>query len=374
MFKNVASQKLSVYVFDSTTNLPKTGDAANLTAYRSLDDGAVTVLGDTSATEQDATNAKGFYIFDLTQGETNGDKIMFSCKSATANMVCLAMPAVIYTVPPLFTTQVIDATGRVNAFMVGLLTTALTEGAGGRVKAAFTTLFDIAAPVLTAASVNQTGDNFARLGAPVGASISADIAAAKAQLVTINADTDDIQTRLPAALVGGRMDSSVGALAAAVITAASIAADAITAAKLAADVATEIQSGLSTSAALAAAQAAIDLIKAVTDQFVFTIANQVNSNIKGISDDSGAADRLEALMDGIVVAQINDVGATTTTFIADGFTEATNDHYKGRLITFISGALSGQQTNITAYTGATQTFTVTALTEAPANNDFFVIH
>jgi hypothetical protein len=44
------------------------------------------------------------------------------------------------------------------------------------------------------------------------------------------------------------------------------------------------------------------------------------------------------------------------------------------LITFISGALSGQQTSISDYVGATQTFTVVVLTEAPANNDFFVIH
>ena len=40
-------------------------------------------------------------------------------------------------------------------------------------------------------------------------------------------DTNDIQTRLPAALVSGRMDVSVGAMAANVVTAASIAASAL---------------------------------------------------------------------------------------------------------------------------------------------------
>ncbi len=50
------------------------------------------------------------------------------------------------------------------------------------------------------------------------------------------ADTNDIQTRLPAALVGGRMDASVGAMAAGVLTATAIAADAITDAKVASDV------------------------------------------------------------------------------------------------------------------------------------------
>ncbi len=119
MFKNFTGQKLTVYVFDSTTNLPKTGDAANLTAYRSLDDGSVTVLADTSATEQDSTNAKGFYTFDLAQAETNGDKIVFTCKSITADMVCLAMPAVVYTTPPYFSSQAIDVSGNVSATAVG---------------------------------------------------------------------------------------------------------------------------------------------------------------------------------------------------------------------------------------------------------------
>lgn len=49
----------------------------------------------------------------------------------------------------------------------------------------------------------------------------------KASMNTLQADTDDIQTRLPAALVGGRMDSSVGAMAANVLTAAAINAGAL---------------------------------------------------------------------------------------------------------------------------------------------------
>jgi hypothetical protein len=115
------------------------------------------------------------------------------------------------------------------------------------------------------------------------------------------------------------------------------------------------------------------------DSLTFTTANQVDANTLAISSDSTAADRLEALMDGIIVAAVNDASATTTAFAADGFTEATDDHFVGRLITFISGDLSGQQTDITDYDAAggaqgNQQFTVTALTEAPGNNDLFVIH
>ncbi len=98
-----------------------------------------------------------------------------------------------------------------------------------------------------------------------------------------------------------------------------------------------------------------------------------------ISGDSTAADLLEAMMDGMRLCQVNDASATTTAFAADQFTEATDDHFKGRLITFITGNLAGQQTDIVSYDAAggaqgSQEFTVTALTEAPANDDFFIIH
>lgn len=97
MQKNVASQKLIVYAFDSTTNLPKTGDAANITAYVSKDYGSVTVLADTSATEMSSGNAAGFYLFDLAQTETNGDTLLFSAKSSMSNIVVIASPATVFT-------------------------------------------------------------------------------------------------------------------------------------------------------------------------------------------------------------------------------------------------------------------------------------
>jgi len=59
----------------------------------------------------------------------------------------------------------------------------------------------------------QTGDNFARIGAPVGASISADLA--------------DIETRLPAALVGGLMSSDVTAISTSTVAADNLEAHAL---------------------------------------------------------------------------------------------------------------------------------------------------
>ena len=130
--------------------------------------------------------------------------------------------------------------------------------------------------------VIQTGDSYARLGAPVGASLSADVA-------SVQADTNDLQTRIPAALVSGRIDASVGAMAANTLNANALATDAVT----------ELQVGLATSAALstlssyvdtevAAILAAVDTevaaIKAKTDQLSFTQALKVDAALNLASD------------------------------------------------------------------------------------------
>jgi hypothetical protein len=109
---------------------------------------------------------------------------------------------------------------------------------------------------LDVTATGEAGIDWANIGAPttvVGLSgttikTATDVATTA---VAIQADTDDIQNRLtiiddfidteiadiqarlPAALVGGRIDASVGAMAANVLTATAINADAITAAKIA---------------------------------------------------------------------------------------------------------------------------------------------
>ncbi len=126
-------------------------------------------------------------------------------------------------------------------------------------------------------------------------------------------------------------------------------------------------------------QTAIDAIKAITDQFVFTVANLVDSNMKAISDDQTAADNLEALIDSLLIITVNDASATITAFAADGFTEAVDDIFKGRLMTFLDGANQFEQTDITGYDAAdgpqgAQEFTVTALTAAPAEDVNAIVH
>lgn len=85
LYKNVASQKIHVYAYDSTTGEPKTGDAAQITAYVSLD-GTANAVDDAAPTEVDSTNMPGIYAFDLTQAETNCDAFALYAKSSTANI------------------------------------------------------------------------------------------------------------------------------------------------------------------------------------------------------------------------------------------------------------------------------------------------
>jgi hypothetical protein len=96
------------------------------------------------------------------------------------------------------------------------------------------------------------------------------------QLSGIQADTDNVQTRLPAALVSGRMDASVGAMAADVVTATAIATDAIGAAELAASAVSEIQAGLSSLDA-AGIRAALGMASANLDTQLSTIDSVVDA-------------------------------------------------------------------------------------------------
>ena len=122
-----------------------------------------------------------------------------------------------------------------------------------------------------------------------------------ATITTLQADTDDIQTRLPAALVSGKMDSDVQAI---------------------------------NSSTTAAVQLALS-------------ANEI---------ESGQCE-----------------GTPSTTVIQTDLAETQDDIYIGRVVIFTSGNARGEATDITDYTGATGTLTVTALANAPAATDTFIL-
>ncbi len=54
-----------------------------------------------------------------------------------------------FSLPTNFSSLAIDSSGRVNAFLIGILTSVFTEGAVGRIAAAFKQFFNIATPAAT---------------------------------------------------------------------------------------------------------------------------------------------------------------------------------------------------------------------------------
>lgn len=114
MFKNVASQSIALFAFDTTTGAPKTGDSANMVFYITKDWGSVTAISSNSGvpTEMDSTNAKGWYKIAVSQTETNADQVVLSGKSSTSNISLVG--SLIQTVPANFTTLSVDGSGFVG--------------------------------------------------------------------------------------------------------------------------------------------------------------------------------------------------------------------------------------------------------------------
>jgi len=96
-------------------------------------------------------------------------------------------------------------------------------------------------------------------------------------------------------------------------------------------------------------------IKTVTDALTAAAAAKIALSAAGIVNGSAAA------------------GTLSTTQMTTDLTEATNDHYNGRVVIWTSGVLAGQASDITDYDGASKMLTYTAITEAPSASDTFVI-
>jgi hypothetical protein len=93
MQKNTAN-KWIVFAFNKITGDAVTGDAANITANLRLDGGAANPVDDTNPTELEG----GYYAFDLTQAETNGDLIVICPSSVTANIAVIGVPGAVWTI------------------------------------------------------------------------------------------------------------------------------------------------------------------------------------------------------------------------------------------------------------------------------------
>ena len=102
-----------------------------------------------------------------------------------------------------------------------------------------------------------------------------------------------------------------------------------------------------------------------------------HADVKEVDGVAAAAQKLAISADTMLIDTVDDATFTpsTTQFEVNTITEADADHFIGRVIVWTSGNLIYQQCRIVDYAlqNAKGFFTVTTLTEAPADPDAFII-
>lgn len=357
MNKNTAGQKLTIFAFDYSTNAPKTGDAANLTAYVTIDDGTLTALTDTSATEIDATNGKGLYTFDLTQAETNGTKLVFSAKSSTANVSIV--PQILYTHPANFSLTSIDGNGRLDIIKVaGTTQTAGALALEASVQSVLTKLLKYVQLILRKDAAIAT-DNATELTA-----INANGGSGAGAFANTTDSTEALRDRGDSAwatATGFSTHSAADVWAVGTRTLTSFGT-------LVADVwayATRLLTGYgSLTAPLDAAgtRSAMGLGSANLD-------NQLGAHATALATVDTNVDDLKS---GIILGAAA-TGTLSTTQATSDLTGYGDDQLIGRVIIWLTGNCEGEATDITDYASASGLLTFTALTVAPGNGDTFKI-
>jgi len=100
--------------------------------------------------------------------------------------------------------------------------------------------------------------------------------------------------------------------------------------------------------------------------------DKLDVNAAEVGGGTTAADNLRRSAESIYYGTVTGA-ADTTTLIDSGLTQSGNDHWKGRIVIFLTGSLAKQATDITAFDPATDKLTFTALTGSPSGGDTFVI-
>jgi len=137
---------------------------------------------------------------------------------------------------------------------------------------------DLAYPATSGRSLAVDASGRVDVGAVLGtAQTAGDL---KASMNTLQADTDDIQTRLPAALVSGRMDSSLGAIAVGVDLSATMKTSVTTAATAATPTAAAVTGAVGS----VTGNVGGNVVGSVAS---VTAAVSVNSNVKKNSASAG---------------------------------------------------------------------------------------
>jgi hypothetical protein len=215
----------------------------------------------------------------------------------------------------------------------------------------------------------ETGDAFARLGAPAGASVSADIAAIEDQTDEIGAAgagltaaDDSVMTRLGAP-AGASVSADIAAIEGQTddIGVAGAGLTAIDLPNQTMDITGTLSTVTTATAVTTVNGLAANSITAAATAADFTTEVSASS-----------LTLLEALV-GLGAEQTADSG-TTTTAVDAALTQATTDWFKGMGIHFTSGTLLGQDACVTGFTPASDTLTFApAVTTAVTTHTYYLL-
>lgn len=208
-------RKMYFVAVDATDLKTRETGLSGFTVYRSRDGGAATVYTTPTVAELSAANMPGVYC--LTIDEDTTIAAGHDTEEYCVHITHASMAPVTRTID----IERVKFTEGQSATMANNAVDADVERWTGNAVA---TTSVAGVPEVDVTHFNGVAGTFAAGRPEVNTSHVAGTAQTAGDII---GDTNDIQTRLPAALVGGRMDSSTGAMAANVVTAASIAAAAL---------------------------------------------------------------------------------------------------------------------------------------------------
>lgn len=110
----------------------------------------------------------------------------------------------------------------------------------------------------------------------------------------------------------------------------------------------------------------------VPGAFYYVVVSAVTIDTQTVNFIAGTF-RLVDAENAIYNGTITGASPTTTTLVDSGLTQSGNDHWKGRILIFTSGALKYQATLIMAFSAGSDQLTFETLTAAPAQGDRYVV-
>ena len=308
MKKNVSSQKVGCQMCSATDGSAFTG---SVTVYVTGDAGtqAIGSVGSGACTHE----GNGYHTYAPSQAETNYDLVAFTFIGTGA----IPTTVQLYTIPT-----------------TGLLAPTVADR------------------TLDVSSGGEAGIDWANVGSPT---TTLNLSGTTVKTATdVETDTADIQSRIPAALVSGRIDSSVGAMASGVLTATAIAADAITDAKVASDVTIASVTG-----AVGSVTGAVGSVTGNVGGSVGSVTGNVGGSVGSVATGgiSAASFAAGAITSTVIATGAVDADALTTdavTEIAAGILGATieGSYDLSECIKVIAAGMGGK----TSVSGSTVTF------------------